>query len=129
PGGRPRSRTRTSPPGSGTNCRALYVMRRLPEQTRGEQQKQRRRDGEFQWNRQIRRRYERLDDARDYQHGNAAEDEPDGERAGVGHRLTPRQKAREEDSLREPQARTAGDDDGRQLERPVRRDEAPQRQA
>ena len=74
-------------------------------------------------------RDEALDGARDDEHRDHAEQQANGASAAFRERFPTRQHARIEQAAAEYQARAAGDEDCGQLERSVRRDEAPQRQA
>ena len=70
---------------------------------------------------------EALDQAGDDQQRHDAAEQPQRGAAGVDQALAPRPIGRHDEAAAEDQPGAAGDEDRRQLQRPVRRDEAPQR--
>ena len=65
----------------------------------------------------------------DHEQRQHAEQQADRGRPGVGDRVAARQRAGNEDPAAEDQPGAAGDEDGRQLQHAVRRDEAPELEA
>ncbi len=61
--------------------------------------------------------------------GNGPQQQLHGFRLRSGQRISPRQYSGKQEALRDPKSRAARDEDGRQFEHPVGRDEAPQLQA
>src|ERR1700756_1926059 len=107
----------------------LWGLSSHAEQVDVQQDEQRGCHGEFQRDGKTSWRNERLNDACNDQDRNGSEQQLYGFRPGASQRIAARQGAGEEQALSDPQPGAAGNEDRRQFENTVRRDEAPKLEA
>jgi hypothetical protein len=108
-------------------CRPLLPGRLDgPEKPEIEQRKEHGADGELEPDGRMRWREEAFQAAGDDEHGDDAGDQARGFETAAGDGVFPAQRAGKEHGVAEAEACAAGNEDGRQLERAVSGDEAPQ---